>query len=247
MTERITRKKKRRRKKRYLLKFILIIALGTGIYYFLTSPLFDIQKLTVINNQYYTEQQVISIAEARVGENLFKAPTSEIKDKLLKDPYIKNAKVEQKLPDELVITVEERKEAAAVPYGDQFILIDVEGMILRKTDVEPALTLFTGMTLTNIQVGTPLQVEENSMLADTLKLIKSMEEYDIFFKRIDFSSVVIRAYIYDNLICEGTPENILKGMDDLEDVLYDLYVQGIERGVIKVGGNGYYSFSALVE
>jgi hypothetical protein len=36
-------------------------------------------------------------------------------------------------------------------------------------------------------------------------------------------------------------------MDDLEDVLYDLYVQGIERGVIKVGGNGYYSFSALVE
>ena len=93
------------------------------------------------------------------------------------------------MPDELVITVEERKEAAAVPYGDQFILIDVEGMILRKTDVEPALTLFTGMTLTNIQVGTPLQVEENSMLADTLKLIKSMEEYDISLRESIFPAL----------------------------------------------------------
>ena len=88
---------KRGGEKRYLLKFILIIALGTGIYYFLTSPLFDIQKLTVINNQYYTEQQVISIAEARVRESV-QSPTSEIKDKLLKDPYIKNAKVEQNCP-----------------------------------------------------------------------------------------------------------------------------------------------------
>ncbi|MGI6734444.1 MAG: cell division protein FtsQ/DivIB [Anaerovoracaceae bacterium] len=247
MTEKKPKKKRKRRKKRYLLKFILLVAFGTGVYYFLTSPLFDIQKLTVIDNHHYTTQQVISIAEARVGVNLFKAPTTEMKDKLLNDPYIKNAKVERKLPDELIITVEERQEAAAVPYGDQFILIDHEGMILRKTDVEPTLTLFTGMTLTNIEIGTPLQVEENSMLAGTLELIKSMEEYEIFFKKIDFSNVVIKAYIYDNLICEGTPENILKSMDDLKDVLYDLYVQGIERGVIKVGGNGYYSFSALVE
>jgi hypothetical protein len=36
-------------------------------------------------------------------------------------------------------------------------------------------------------------------------------------------------------------------MDELKDVLYDLFVQGIERGVIKVGGDGYFSFSALVE
>ncbi len=247
MTEKKTKKKKRRRKKRYLLQLILLIAFGVGVYYFMTSSLFDIQRLTVIDNQYYTTQQVISIAEAKVGGNLFKTSTAEMKDKLLDDPYIKNAKVERKLPDELIITVEERQEAAAVPYGDQFILIDQEGMILRKTDVEPALTLFTGMTLTNIQIGTPLQVEENSMLVGTLELIESMEEYEIFFKKIDFSRVVIKAYIYDNLICEGSPENILKSMDDLKDVLYDLYVQGIERGVIKVGGNGYYSFSALVE
>ncbi len=240
-------KKKRRRKKRYLLKFFLLLAFCAGLYYFLTSSLFDIQKLTVENNNHYTPQQVIGISEARVGENLFKAPVAEMKDRLLKDPYIKAVKISRKLPDEIIIEVEERQEAAAVPYGDYFIIIDDEGMILRQTDVEPPLTLFTGMTLANIQAGTPLEVEENSMLSGTLKLLEGMEEHEMFFKRIDFSGIIIKAYIYDSLICEGSPENILKSMDDLQDVLYDLYVQGIERGVIKVGADGYYSFSALVE
>lgn len=240
-------KKKRRRKKRYLLKFVLLLAFGTGIYYFISSSLFDIQKITVENNSYYTGQQVISIAEAGMGGNLFKTSTTDMKDKLLKDPYIKNAVISRKLPDELIITVEERQEAACVPYGDRFIIIDKEGMILRMTDVAPALTLFTGMTLTNIETGTPLQAEENSMLSGTLRLLAGMEENELFFKRIEFSGIVIRAYIYDNLLCEGSPENILKSMDDLKDVLYDLYVQGIERGVIRVAGDGYISFSALVE
>ena len=44
MTEKKPKKKRKRRKKRYLLKFILLVAFGTGVYYFLTSPLFDIQN-----------------------------------------------------------------------------------------------------------------------------------------------------------------------------------------------------------
>ncbi|MFA7659964.1 MAG: FtsQ-type POTRA domain-containing protein [Anaerovoracaceae bacterium] len=240
-------KKKRRRKKRYLLKLALLLALGTGIYYFLSSSLFDIQIITVDNNYYYTQQQVISIAEAGMGGNLFKTSTTDMKDKLLKDSYIKNATISRKLPNELIITVEERQEAACVPYGDQFVIIDKDGMILRLTDVEPALTLFSGMTLTNIETGTPLEAEENSILTGTLKLLEGIEDNELFFKKIEFSGIVIRAYIYDSLLCEGSPENILKSMDDLKDVLYDLYIQGIERGVIKVAGDGYISFSALVE
>ena len=230
-----------------MLKFVLLIGFLAGAYYFLTSPLFDIQKLTVKENRYYTPQQVISIASAKVGQNLFKASARAMRDKLLDDPYIKNAVISRKLPNELIITVEERQEAAAVPYGDDFLILDKEGMILRQTDTEPALTLVSGMTLTNIKIGTPLEAEENAMLSSSLKLLSAMEDHELFFKKILFSGIVIKAYIYDNLICEGSPENILKSMDDLKDVLYDLYVQGIERGVIKVGGDGYYSFSALVE
>ncbi|GAB1475184.1 cell division protein FtsQ/DivIB [Bacillota bacterium] len=240
-------KNKKRRKRYILLKFILLSAFCAGVYYFASSPFFDVDRLTVRNNSYYTEQQIIDLSEAETGGNLFRLSAEELKDRLLQDPYIKDARISKKLPGEIVIAVEERRETAAVPYGEEYVIIDREGIVLRNALEEPPITVFTGMTLSNIQAGTPLGVEESSQLSGALKLLRSMEEHDIYFKRIEFSGFLIKAYIYDGLVCEGSPENILKNMDDLEDVLYDLYVQGIERGVIKVGGNGYYSFSALVE
>ncbi|MDD3170101.1 MAG: FtsQ-type POTRA domain-containing protein [Eubacteriales bacterium] len=242
-----TRKKKKRKKKRYLLKFLILIAFAVGMYFFLTSSVFDIQKITVENNDYYTVEQVISLAGAKTGENLFEASLSEMKEKLLADPYIKNVKLKRKLPAEVLIIVEERKEDAAVPYGNQYIIIDNEGMVLRKADSEPTLTLLVGMTIENMEPGTPLAVEENAVLTDTLKLLGKIKNYELFFKKIDLSSITIKAYIYDQLVCEGTPENITDNLDSLQEVLYDLYTKGIERGMIKMGSDKYFSFSPLVE
>jgi cell division protein FtsQ len=241
------RKKKKRKKKHYLLKIIILAAFFTGMYYFFTSSLFDIQKITVQNNSYYTSEQVISLAGAKTGENLFEASLSRMKNQLLEDPYIKSVKLKRRLPAEVVIIVEERKEDAAVPYGNSFIIIDNEGMVLRKADTEPAVTLLLGMTIENMEPGTPLKVEENAALTDTLKLLKEVNKHELYFKKIDISSILIRAYIYDQLVCEGTPEDIMNNMDSLQEVLYDLYTKGIERGVIKMGSDEYFSFSPLVE
>jgi len=241
------RKKKKRRKKHYLLKFIIFVAFATGMYFFFTSSLFDIQKITVENNRHYTAEQIISLAGAKPGENLFEASLSEMKERLLADPYVKNAKLKRRLPAEVAIIVEERAEDAAVPYGNRFIIIDNEGMVLRIADTEPALTLLFGMTVKNMKPGTPLEVEDNASLTDTLKLLAEVKKQELFFKKIDISKIMVKAYIYDQLICEGTPEDIINNMDSLEEVLYDLYTKGIERGVIKMGSDKYFSFSPLVE
>lgn len=241
------RKKKKRKKKHYLLRFIILVAFATGMYFFFTSSLFDIQKVTVENNSHYTEEQVISLAGAKTGENLFEASLSQMKENLLADPYMKNVKLKRKLPAEVVIIVEERKEDAAVPYGNKYIIIDNEGMVLRNAEQEPVLTLLLGMTIKNMEPGTPLEVEDNSALTDTLKLLEEVKEHELFFKKIDISSIMIKAYIYDQLVCEGKPDDILDNLDSLQEVLYDLYTKGIERGVIKMGSDKYFSFSPLVE
>ncbi len=241
--EKIKPRKRKRKKRNYLVRFVMLILIGAGGYLFLSSDFFDIQKITVLNNRYYTQQQVIALAEARIGDNMFALSTGSMKDKLLQDPYIRAVKISRRLPDNLVISVEERAESAAVPFDNDYVIIDGLGMILRKTDVEPKLTKLLGMTVANLETGTPLRVEENAVLNDTLKMLASMEENELYFKKIEISPMIIKAYIYDSLVCEGTPENIMKGMDGLKDVLYDLYAKGIERGIIKVGGDGHYSFS----
>ncbi|MEG1584660.1 MAG: FtsQ-type POTRA domain-containing protein [Anaerovorax sp.] len=241
------KKKKKRRKKRYLLKFILVVIFCVALYFFLSSNIFDIQKITVSNNNYYTKEQVIGIAKLKLGENIFAADMSAAKEKLLLNPYVKTVKVSRKLPATVVITIDERKEFASVPYGKEFVLIDKEGMVLRKTEVEPALPLLVGMTMKNIEPGEPLEVEENSVLSDTLRLVDEMGEHELYFKKIDISNVIVRAYVFDQLICEGTPENILKSLEPLKEVLYGLYAQGIERGVLKVGSDQLIPFNPVVD
>ena len=242
-------KKKKRRKKNYILRLLIIVTIGAGLYSFLTSSFFDVQKIIVENNLYYTREQIINKGEARTGQNIFGVRTTVIRDLLLADPYIRNVKVARDLPDTIVITLDERSESAAVPYADTFIIIDNDGLVLRKTEIEPKLTLLIGLTIMTMEEGRPLEVEEAGVLTGTLKMLETMERTETVFKMIDISRVIVRAHIFDRLICEGTPENIMESMENgnLKIFLHNLYTDGIERGIIYIGSDNYFSFNPMVE
>ncbi len=74
-----------------------------------------------------------------------------------------------------------------------------------------------------------------------------MNEQEMYFKKIKVSSVVVKAYIYDSLICQAAPDVLANNMPQLNDVIYDLYKKGIERGQITMGDDGYFSFSPIPE
>lgn len=242
------RKKKKRRKKHLLLKFLLLVALGVGLYYFLNSELFDIQKIQVDNISHYTADQIVELSKLKKGQNIFfDISLSDSAKDLLTDPYMKDVSVKRKLPATVVITVTERVEYAAVPYGTEYILIDEDAIVLSRTNTAPELPLLMGMTVKVIEPGKLLEVEENNVLEETMKLLAAMEEGDLYFKKIEISDVLIKAYIYDYLICEGTPENILKGMDNIRRVIYEMYGRGIERGVIRVNDSNQWAWSPLIE
>ena len=130
-----------------------------------------------------------------------------------------------------------------MPYGEQYVLIDREGTVLRVADTEPTLPILGNMTITEMTPGSALQVEQAYLLTDTLSLLQLVEENDIYFKRIDFSTVIVRAYIYDDLYCEGAPANIRDNMASIQKLLQELYQQEITRGVIRVGTDNYLSYS----
>ena len=240
-------RKKKRKKKNYLLRLFFIICFSVLMYLFLSSSIFDIQQITVENNSYFTTEQVINIAGAKTGGNIFATSTGKMKDNLLLDPYIKNAKVSRRLPNKININVEERVESAYLTYRADFIIIDDEGIVLRQAAIEPKLTSIEGVTIKNIKLGKPIEVEENAMMSETINLLKKMKEQQVFFKKIKVSSVVVKAYIYDSLICQATPEILSNSMAQLNQVIADLYKKGIERGLITMGDDGYFSFSPVPE
>ncbi len=244
----MTHVRKKRKKKHYFLKFLLFAALCTGLFFLLSSEYFDIQKIRVKGNNNYTKQQVVKMSGIKKGENIFALRARKTRENMKENSYIYDVKIRRSLPDKVVLEIKERKEQAAVPYEDSYIMIDREGYVLKKTKEEPKLTVIQGMTIERMKEGKKMKVKEGIVLEDTLTMLVTMKKSDLFFKKIDISRVIIKAYIYDSLVCEGTPSNIMKIMKngDLEAVLYDLYQKDIKRGVINIGEDDYCSFSPAI-
>lgn len=237
--QRTKRKKAKRRRGRFLVFLLLLALICAGAYYFLKSDYFVIKDIEVSGNTYYTKQEVISIAKASTGGNIiFDAEVDSIRDNLEANPFFKEVTVKRKLPSTLSIEVIERPQIAAVEFGDSYIVIDDEGVILRRADVDPRITVITGLTISKMDVGEPIEAEEKESLSTTLRLLKIMEEGDLFFKRVDVSKVVLKAYIYDNLIVKGTPSEMFSAIEEghVQSVVSDLFSKGITRGTIKMGG-----------
>ena len=241
------KKRRKRRKKHPFLNFFIFVLLCVGCYFTLKSQLFTVTKIDVEGNRFYTKAQIIELSGLRTGYNLFEVQTRPARDNLLSDPYIKYCKIDRVPRGTIRITVEERTEYAAVPYGDEYVLLDEDGLVLRISDTEPVLPLLMGMSIIEMTPGSPLQIEQSYLLPGTLELISIMDENDLYFKKIYFSTVIIRAYIYDNYYFEGTPANIIANMQGIRQLLEEHYKQGITRGVIKVGNNNYLAFSPQIQ
>lgn len=242
----IKRDRKVRKKKHYLRRFLIFLGAAAAVCIFLSSSVFSVKSIRVEGNQYYDDEEIINMAGAKTGVNLFwEADASGIRDRLTDDPYFVEVEVHRKLPGTLVIQVDERVQIAAITYGESYIVIDEEGVVLRKTTVDPKLTLLTGLTVSKLKVGEAVEAEEAATLDSTLQMLTSMKDGDFFFKKIDVSQVVIRAYIYDTLVVKGTPKQMMKAIDsgNLQKVVNKLIKSDIRRGTINLGDHNYVPFS----
>ena len=244
------RRQSRYRRKRLMARILVLLCIALLFLVFLRSNYFAINDIKVEGMSYYTGSEIIGMSGAKVGDNLiFGTHKGDIKEVLEKNPYFEEVTIKKKLPSTLVIQVKERPQTAAVIFGEGFIVIDDEGIVLRRTDVDPKLTLLTGLTISKMTVGEKLEAEESDTLSITLRMLETMKNGNIYFKKIDVAKVVIKAYIYDNLIVKGTPGEMTEAIEkgDLQKVVTDLFAEGISRGTIKMGGSSYISFSPEIE
>ncbi len=243
------RNRKKRRKKRLGLWILIITAAAVLLVLFGRSSYFNIDEIQVKGNNYYTDEQIISMSGAQTGVNTFSAGFGNMEKLLCDDSYIASAKIRRKLPDVIEITVRERTETAAVYYEKNYYVVDGSGYILKVTAEKPDVTRVTGLTVKNGEEGEALEVKESRMLTATLDMLTGAMQGTVSFKKIKVSNTVLRAYIYNHLIVRGTAGNISEciASGKLEAVLYDLYEKGIKNGMISVGDDQYCVFSPKIK
>ena len=128
----ITEKQARQIKKvkKALINVSLIILIITAITLFLLSPIFNIENISIKNNEKLSQEEIISLSQIEKGTNLFKIRNAEIKNNIKENAYVDEVKVNRILPNTIEITVTERKVAYLLEYGSSYAYIDEQGYIL---------------------------------------------------------------------------------------------------------------------
>ena len=246
------RRYKERKKNSFITRFYVITAIvmfTIGVLILSHSSLFTIDSIEVQGNSHYTAEEIINMSHAVPGRNIiYRANIKETVEYLEQNPYIRKAEVKRRLPSTLVIKVTERKERMAFKYDDDYLVMDEDGILLKKTRNVPKATLIQGIVVSKIKLGEKIGTEDDSRMEKAIDLVKMMIKSDLYFVKVDVSKdKKISAYIYDTLIVKTDYDTLMTNMENgrLHLVVSKLFDDGIERGTITFGQDGSASFMPM--
>ena len=238
------KKKNRFRTRFYVLATCIVLLIGWLI--LSNSGLFTIDVIEVKGNSHYTAEEIINIGHATSGRNIiYKANIKEVTEFLEQNPYIRKAEVRRKLPSTLVIKVTERKERLAFKYDDDYLVMDEDGILLKKTRNKPKTTIIQGVVVSKIKLGEKIGTENSRRMDSVLEIIKMMIKSDLYYVKLDISNEKeVKAYIYDTLVVKTDYDTLMTNMENgkLHLVMEKLFEDGIERGTITFLEDGSASF-----
>lgn len=141
---------------RALLGLVLVVGIAGGVAhaarrYVKTTPRFAVTDIVVVGASHRSEDDLIAIAGVAKGKNVFSTDLDAARAHLLADPWIKEARLERRLPGTVSIVVEERRAAGIVAAGDTY-LVSADGEIWKR--LEPGdptdSPIITGLSLTMV-------------------------------------------------------------------------------------------------
>lgn len=130
--------KKKIMRRRVILLSVFFVVLLLCICLF--TPLFGISEITVTQNVYLSQEEVIETSGIEKGENVFRFSTRRVKKKLTALPYVVDAKIHRKFPAKVVIELTEAKPDLIFDQTTEFVVATKEGRVLEVTDDVTHLT-----------------------------------------------------------------------------------------------------------
>lgn len=101
------------------------------------TSLFGVGQIRVTGAEIVTAEQVREAAAVPVRTPLLRVRTGEVAARVATLPPVAAAEVRREWPDTLVVRVREREPVAVVPAGEQFWLLDAEGVAFHLVPTAP--------------------------------------------------------------------------------------------------------------
>ncbi|HYK37211.1 cell division protein FtsQ/DivIB [Alloacidobacterium sp.] len=176
-----------------LVVIVLFVLAGLAVKNFLDhDPRFRIDSASSIQidgNSQLTRADLLTVFGADIGRNIFFVPLAQRRRQLEQVPWVAHATVMRLLPNQLRVSIVERKPIAFARVGNQIKLVDADGVILDMQPAALAAKHYSFPVVSGINPQDPLSVRRprmaiyqkfmNEIDSSGEKLSKSMSEIDI--------------------------------------------------------------------
>ncbi len=175
----------------FVSKILLAIAICAGAYYgvrlglsrfFFDNPDYRLSTIAIQTDGTLQRDQVLKVGGLNEGLNIFSVNLARVHDRLQELPQIDEVQVERKMPNEIDITITERKPIAWItsektvvdPFvSDAAFLVDARGILMKEKKLLPeylALPLITGCSSEALVPGKAVDSFEAKAALELLRL-----------------------------------------------------------------------------
>lgn len=200
------------KKKRFIFwqSFFFIFLVLMAAYVLLQSPVFTINRISVSGNNTLAAREIIKVSGIVTGMNIFKVDLKTATEKIQVLPMVKEVNTIRKLPNTILIKVEERVPVALVVGNGRFIELDAQAYYLREGSAATSgLPVITDM---QVQVPGPGQPVKGEGLQTALQVVQELPDKlrnQLSEVHISDNDMVI-LYTLDGIQCRlGLPEDIV--------------------------------------
>ena len=181
--KKITREEKKRRKRIKRIKFfvklfLLVGIIAGGITFALTSPIFNITDINVIDNVTIPSDTIVSLSGLKSGENIFKFYKGDVINNIKENPYVESVEVHRKFPSTIEINITERVATYNIDFMGKYAYINTQGYILEISDDSKGMPVIQGATTNenDIVPGNRLNEEDLGRLEQVIRIMNAAKK-----------------------------------------------------------------------
>lgn len=185
-------------KKLIVLYFILAIVFICAFFYFVVTVLFNVDKINVVGNTMYENNDIIKTSGIKKGDNLFDVDVKYAEDKLYSVySYIEKADVKRNFPNGITINITEATPFAALEDSDGFTLLSTNGKVMERglEELPNGIIVVRGMSTVNNTEDDKKKFDLLVTIMDYMNKL-SMKKYNL----IDLTDTLNMVLVFNNRI-----------------------------------------------
>ncbi len=194
-----------------LLIAIFFAAAVWGLNYFYNSEYFKIKSVDIQDNTHYEDEEIITLIQDLVGNNIFEVNKKKIEDTITEElNWIKEVELSKIFPDKVIIKLIERKPSLKIVYKSEYFLVDDEGVVLDKISKENSDN-YNDLVLVKNAVNYNVAIGEKIAKKNVLSCVEIYKVFDSELKSIIKEARLENNISGDIVFCTNDRKEIIFG------------------------------------